>query len=61
MANKNHVVAVQIETDEGMSMTDANRKVQRWLETFGHTACSHGFEFIGVVRISAKIVTEELK
>lgn len=57
---KRHVVAVQIETDDNLSISEANKKVQRWLETFGHTAPSFGFEFTGVVRVSAKMITEEL-
>lgn len=41
-----HVVRVQIKVDDRQSAAQAAQRVHRWLETFGHTAPSFGFEFL---------------
>lgn len=41
-----HVVRVQIKVDGRQSAAQAAQRVHRWLETFGHTATSFGFEFL---------------
>lgn len=40
-----HLVCVWIETLDPQSLSQARNRVLRWLETFGHTAVNHGFEF----------------
>jgi hypothetical protein len=41
-------VTVQIECLDAQTKSDAKKRVLSWLETFGHTASSHGFEFLKV-------------
>lgn len=41
-----HIIRVQIKVDDRQSAAQAAQRVHRWLETFGHTAASFGFEFL---------------
>lgn len=43
---KTHSVLVVIKTDDAESMDKAAERLHGWLETFGHTSTSHGFEFV---------------
>jgi hypothetical protein len=43
---KTHSLLVVIKTDDVESMDKAAERLHGWLETFGHTSASHGFEFI---------------
>lgn len=42
---KTHYITVKIECLDPQTNAEARDRLQGWLETFGHTACSHGFEF----------------
>jgi hypothetical protein len=44
--SKMHTILVTIETDDAEPIDKATERLHGWLETFGHTAVSHGFEFI---------------
>ena len=46
---KHHTVAVTITCLDAQTEGDAADRVKRWLETFGHTAAGHGFEFKSVL------------
>lgn len=45
---RSHVVLIEIDCADPQGREAAADRVNGWLETFGHTACSHGFEFIAV-------------
>lgn len=42
---KIHGVLIWIECDDAQSKDDAEERLKRWLEHFGHTAPSFGFTF----------------
>jgi len=44
-----HLVCVRISTLDPQSLPKARNRLLRWLETYGHTAPSHGFEFEYVI------------
>lgn len=41
-----HTVRVVISFDEVSTDAEARKHFHNWLETFGHTSVSHGFEFL---------------
>lgn len=43
--HKRHILVVEIECDEREGQRHARDRLHRWLETYGHTAPAHGFEF----------------
>lgn len=51
-----HTLAVEIFCDLRCGQRQAQDRLHRWLETFGHTAPSLGFEFRTVGRITGKPV-----
>lgn len=51
---KTHFLIVEIECLDAQGLKSAEDRLTAWLETFGHTACSHGFEFKSVSRKVAK-------
>lgn len=56
MANRFEVF-VEIETLDAQTQREAQNRVQRWIETYGHTASGHGFEFVQMVRTKKRSVT----
>lgn len=48
MSSHRNTVFVTIESDLIESAQDAVDRIHSWLETYGHTAPSHGFEFKSV-------------
>lgn len=46
-----HDIVIKIECLDPQSEPQARARLERWLSTFGHTACSHGFEFIEVSKL----------
>lgn len=46
MSAKTHVIAVVIRCNDAQSEASARERLHGWLETFGHSASSHGFEFL---------------
>ncbi len=57
LMNRKHMLFVTIETDDPMTVASAAAKLRAWLETYGHTAPSFGFEFIDV---SGKIKVDHI-
>lgn len=53
---RRHKLVVEIECLDVQGSHAAEDRLLRWLETYGHTAPSHGFEFIDVGRISSRLV-----
>ena len=53
---KRHFVVVEIECLDSQGMTEAVSRLHEWLEAFGHTACSHGFDFVSTSRLSPKLI-----
>jgi hypothetical protein len=51
---KRHTLVVEIECDDAQGSHDAETRLLRWLETFGHTSFGHGFTFFKVGRIAGK-------
>lgn len=43
---KTHSITVVIRTDDSQSESTARDRLHSWIETHGHSASSHGFEFI---------------
>lgn len=43
--SEDHVVCVRICTHDRQSTSEARARVHKWLEHFGHTASSFGFDF----------------
>jgi hypothetical protein len=48
MSSNRNTVFLTIESDLIESPQDAVDRIHGWLETYGHTAPSHGFEFKSV-------------
>lgn len=43
---RRHAVRIVVNLDDAASEASARKRVHDWLETFGHTSVSHGFEFL---------------
>lgn len=56
-----HILVVEIECLDRQGSHEAEDRLLRWLETYGHTAPSHGFEFFTVGRIAAKAMRGRTK
>lgn len=52
MRIKRHKLIVEIECDDAQGSRQAQDRLIRWIETFGHTAPSFGFDFFNVGRIA---------
>jgi len=54
---------IEIECLDTQSTTQAKDRLIHWLETFGHTSVSHGFEFnrVGKVQFFTEAVEVETK
>lgn len=59
MTARVHYVVVKIECLDPQGSRQAAARVKAWLETFGHTAPSHGFEFVEVSSNLREAMTEE--
>jgi hypothetical protein len=59
MRTRRHRVTVEILCDQPEGACQAANRVQEWLETFGHTDCSHGFEFLSVGVAPRKTSSDE--
>lgn len=53
MKSKTHQMTVTIEFPTEVGSTYARNKLQRWLNTNGHTAAGHGFEFTWIGRLDS--------
>ena len=49
-----HTLVVTIECDDAQGQRQAQERLHGWLETFGHTASSHGFSFTSVGVMTGK-------
>ena len=54
MRTKRRILIVEIECDDTQRSHEAEDRLMRWLETFGHTSGGHGFTFFKVGRIGGK-------
>lgn len=52
-ARRNHLV-IEILSDDPEGQRQAQDRLHRWLETFGHTASSFGFQFVSVGVMTGK-------
>jgi hypothetical protein len=43
---RHHELVVEIECDDAQGSREAQDRLRRWIETFGHTAAGHGFTFL---------------
>lgn len=43
---RRHMVRIVVHLNDSASDASACQRVHNWLETFGHTSVSHGFEFL---------------
>jgi hypothetical protein len=57
---KRHTLVIEIECHDTQGSHEAEDRLLRWLETFGHTSVGHGFEFFMVGRISRKAMKGRL-
>jgi hypothetical protein len=58
---RRHTLVVEIDCDDVQGPREAEDRLLRWLETFGHTAPGHGFEFFTVGRIAAKAMKDRMR
>ena len=56
-----HFLVVEIECLDTQGAHQAEDRLLRWLEIYGHTASGHGFEFFSVGRVAAKPVRHRMK
>lgn len=61
MRSQHHTLIVEIKCDDMQGAHDAEDRLIRWLEAFGHTSVSHGFEFFMVGRVARKPMKGRLK
>jgi len=61
MRSKRHTLAVEIDCHDVQGSHEAEDRLIRWLETFGHSSVGHVFEFFMVGRISRKPMKGPLK
>lgn len=54
--HKRHLLVVEIECLDAQGQRQAQDRLHGWLETFGFTACSHGFEFKTVGVLTGKLI-----
>jgi len=54
MRKRRQNVIVEILSDKAIGPTQAKDMVHNWLETFGHTACTFGFDFVSVISVPNK-------
>ena len=54
--SKRHTLCVEILCLDAQGQRQAQDRLHRWLETYGHTAPSHGFEFKTVGVITGKYI-----
>lgn len=59
--SRRHLLAVEIECLDVQGSHDAEDRLIRWIETFGHTALGHGFEFFSVGRVAKKPMRGRVK
>lgn len=59
--SKRHKLQVEIEFDDSIGSRLAQAKLIHWLETFGHTAPSFGFEFLQVERLAPTWLKHRIK
>lgn len=48
MRKRRHDLVIEIMCDDAQGQRQAQDRVHGWLETFGYTASSHGFQFVTV-------------
>lgn len=53
-ATKRNTLVVDILSDDRLGQRQAQDKLHAWLETYGHTASSFGFQFISVGVLTGK-------
>jgi len=58
---RRHIFTVEIECVEVQGSHAAEDRLLRWIEHFGHTAQSFGFEFFSVGRIASKPMKGRMK
>jgi hypothetical protein len=51
---KRHTLVVEIECHDAQGSHQAEDRLLDWLETYGHTSVSHGFDFLTVRRVAKK-------
>lgn len=54
MSSRKHTLVIDILCDLSEGQRQAQDRLHHWLETFGFTASSHGFEFISVGVLTGK-------
>lgn len=58
---RRHTIIVEIECLDPQGSHQAESRLLRWLETFGHTSVGHGFEFFKVGRVAGKPMKGRIK
>jgi hypothetical protein len=48
---KDFYVTIHMRTDLTENKMHARDRLHRWIETYGHTSVSHGFEFIETINV----------
>lgn len=61
MRKRNHLLVIEIQCDDSEGQRQAQDRVHGWLETFGYTASSHGFEFVSIGVATAKRLSKAPK
>jgi hypothetical protein len=51
---RRHTLVVEIDCFDVQGSREAEDRLLSWLETFGHTAPGHGFNFFTIGRVAAK-------
>ncbi len=54
MRTRRHTLVVELLSDDAIGQRQAQDSLHGWLETFGHTASGHGFEFVSVGVLTGK-------
>lgn len=45
MKSRKHILIVEVECFDAQGSREAENRLLRWIETYGHTSTGHGFEF----------------
>jgi len=53
-AGRDFMVLIRMRTDDRQDKDAARQRLHNWLETFGHTSVSHGFDFLETVSFTQR-------
>jgi hypothetical protein len=58
---RRHQLVIEVECLDPQGQRQAQDRVHNWFETFGHTACSHGFVFKTVGVMTGKQIASHIR